>query len=388
MRNAQKMRPGSGFDGFDRSDGSDGSDRSDGHELQPEVCPEGAMSPADSSLARSIARSLPAAVAMLAMALAVPASAQVLPLELLVDESRVVLGEEVQIVVRTVESRPLQSASFGLEMRDRDGLPTVLFATLVSAAVFSGAAGGAGDATIQTTWDPATQRIDVTLESPTATLNELFGPIAVLRFTLDPGVQLDDRFEIAMDPDTLLLDALAAPVVTAPADGRVRIIEADPGQNLGALGGEVFPGGNMVIGAMTVHPYAIGGGTIELLYDASLTDGPPVVGFDARYGAVVVDSLDTSIAGRVLATFHSDGALYNATLHGAIFTVVVPSRADVAIGTTSVIAFGPATAFTDAAGDPIALEIDVEQLDFVDPEIVAAAGFEGGAFVEWWRAAN
>lgn len=348
------------------------------------------MFPADSSLAKPIGRSVPAVLAVLALALSAPASGQVLPLELLVDESRVILGEEVQIVVRTVESRPLQSASFGLEMRDEDGLPTVLFDGLVSAAVFAGTAGGAGDATIQTQWNPVTQRIDVSLDSPTATLNEAFGPLAVLRFTVDPVVATLDRprFEIALDPDTLLVDALAAPVVTAPADGRVRIIDADPGQNLGALGGEVFPGGNMVIGAMTVHPYAIGGGTIELFYDDSLADGPPVVGFDARYGAVVVDSLDTSIAGRVLVTFHSDGALYNATIHGAIFTVVVASRSEVAIGTTSVIALGPATAFTDAAGDPIALEIDVEQLDFVDPEIVAAAGFEGGAFVEWWNVAN
>lgn len=320
--------------------------------------------------------------------LASPVAAQELPLELLVDESRVVLGEEVQLVVRTVESRPLASASFGLEMRDRDGFPTVLFANLVSTAVYAGTAGGAGDATIQAQWNPVAQRIDVTLNSPGGTLNEAFGPLAVLRFTLDPSVGEGDRFEIAMDPDMALVDALLAPVTTLPANGRVRIIDADPGQNLGALGGEVFPGGNMVLGAMTVRPFPIGGGTIELLYDASLADGPAVVTLDVRYGATVVDSIDDSVPGRVLVTFHTDGALYNASLHGAIFTVVVPSRADVPVGTISVVALGPATALTDAAGVPIELEIDVEQLDFIAPEFLARGTFEDGNFTEWWTVVN
>jgi hypothetical protein len=339
--------------------------------------------------ARSILfRVRPLALALAALcpvlAAAAPVLSQTFPLELLVDETRVTLGEEVQIVVRTVESRPLATASFSLEMRDRDGLPAVLFAALDSSSVYSGSTGGAGDATIQTTWNPATQRVDVTLASPSASLNELFGPLAVLRFTLDAGVQEGDRFEIAMHPDVHLVDGLAEPVVAAPADGRVRIIDADPGQNLGALGGEVFPGGNMVLGAMTVHTYAIGGGTIELLYDASLASGPPVVALDPRYGETVVDAVDTSVPGRVLVTFHSAGALYNATLHGAIFTVVVPSRPDVAIGTSSVVSLGPATALTDAAGDPIELETDFEELDFIDPAELAVGAFEGGGFAEWW----
>lgn len=376
MRNGWKMAPGS---------------QSLRTVSEPDSILEVAMHPFLSN--RSVEVALPAAVAFALCLLApcaspTPAMAQEFPLEVLVDETRSVLGEEVQIVVRTVESRPLASATFGLEMRDRDGLPTVLFASLASAAVFAGTNGGAGDATIQTQWNPTTQRIDVTLESGTATLNERFGPLAVLRFTLDPAVGEGDRFEIALDPDMVLVDAVAERVVTLPGNGKVRIIAADPGQNLGALGGEVFPGGNMVIGAMTVHSYPIGSGTIELLYDAGLAAGPPIVAFDPRYGAVIVDALDLSVAGKVLVTFHSDSALYNASVHGAIFTVVVPSRADVPVGTISVVALGPATAFFDAAGDPIELETDVEQLDFIAPEVVAVGAFEGGAFTEWWTVVN
>lgn len=351
------------------------------------------MHPTRSRRAARTAFVLPAAAAALGLCALLEdtaARAQVLPFEVLVDETRVVLGEEVQLVVRTVESRPLASATFGLEMRDEDGLPAVLFADLLSAAVFAGSAGGAGDATIQTQWNPATQRLDVTLESPTATLNEVFGPLAVLRLSLDPIVATINRprFEIALDPDMVLVDAAAARVVTLPGNGKVRIVDFDPAQGLGALGGEVFPGGNMVIGAMTVHPFAIGHGTFEVLYDAALAGGPPVVALDLRYGATVIDSLDVTNPGQVIVTFHSDGGLFNATLHGAIFTVVVPSREDVPVGTISTVTLGPATALFDAAGDPIVLETDVEQVNFLAPEVVAVAAFEAGGFTEWWRLAQ
>ena len=359
---------------------------------EPDSNLEDLMRPTNRSCA-TLVSVLPTALVAFTLSLLVPAGvarAQVLPLEVLVDEARVVLGDEVQLVVRTVESRPLASATFGLEMRDEDGLPTALFANLVAAAVFAGAAGGAGDATIQTQWNPLTQRLDVTLESPSATLNEVFGPLAVVRFTLDPIVATLDRprFEIALDPDMVLLDPVAERVVTLPANGKVRIVDADPAQGLGALGGEVFPGGNMVIGAMTVHPFAIGSGTFEVLYDASLGDGPPVVALDLRYGATMIDALDISNPGQILVTFHSDGGLFNATLHGAILTVVVPSRADVPVGTISTVTLGPATALFDAGGLPIALETDFEQLDFIAPEVVARAAFDAGNLTEWWTVAH
>ncbi len=328
---------------------------------------------------------LPMLLAGLVLALAGPAIAQVLPFELVVDESRVELGDDVQIIVRTVESRALASASFGLEVRDRNGFPATAFASLESATVFAGTAGGSGDATIDAQFDPVTQRVDVTVASPTATLNELFGPLAVLHFTLAPGVQLGDRFEIPMDPDTVVVDALAAPVTTLVSRGRLRIIAVDPAQALGALGGEVFLGGEMVIGAMTVRPYAIGGGTIEVLYDASLADGPAVVSLDPRYGLAVIDSLTEPQPGQIIVTFHSDGAVYNSTLHGAILTVVMPSRADIPAGTLSTVSLGPATALTDAAGDPIVLEMDNEVINFLAQEFVARAGFNAGNFVEFFH---
>ncbi|MBP7587821.1 MAG: hypothetical protein KBA72_07690, partial [Thermoanaerobaculia bacterium] len=107
-----------------------------------------------------------------------------------------------------------------------------------------------------------------------------------------------------------------------------------------------------------------------------------------RYGATVVDSIAHPAPGQLIVTFHSDGGLYNAALHGAIFTVVMPSRADVPVGTISIVELGAATALFDAAGDPIVLETDVEQLDFIAPEVVAAAAFEGGGFTEWWNIVN
>jgi hypothetical protein len=50
-------------------------------------------------------------------------------------------------------------------MRDEDGLPTVLFDEPRLGGGLCRDRRGAGDATIQTQWNPVTQRIDVTLES-------------------------------------------------------------------------------------------------------------------------------------------------------------------------------------------------------------------------------
>lgn len=133
-----------------------------------------------------------------------------------------------------------------------------------------------------------------------------------------------------------------------------------------------------------MHPYAISKWRLELMYDATLADGPPVVALDLRYGATVIDALDTSVAGRVSSYSHSAGAASNASLPGAIFTVVLPSRADVAVVALSTVTLGPATALFDAAGDPIVLEVDVDRSHFI-AEVVAAAAFEGGGFTEWWN---
>ena len=308
------------------------------------------------------------------------ALAQELPLALELDGTRVPLGSTVELVVRTTGARALASAAFGFEVRDRDGDPAVAFATLDSYALL----GGGAESTIDATFDAATQRVEVSAASPDFSLNSVLGPLAVFRFTLDPSVVEDDRFEVWMDPDAVLLDVDSEPVPTVVGRADLRIVEEEPGQGLGALGGEAFPGGQVVLGAMTDLPFAIGGGTVELFYDATLFDGAPQVVIDARYGSATIDAVGNPEPGHLVVDFTSPGGDLNLVLHGAFLQVVLQALGSVPVGTATVESLGPATALVDALGAPIELEIDGEELEFVDPEIVADADFEAGDLAEWW----
>jgi hypothetical protein len=224
----------------------------------------------------------------------------------------------------------------------------------------------------------------VTASSPDLSLNSIFGPLAVFRFTLDAAVQEGDRFEIWLDPDTSLVDAEGEPVVTEVGQADLRIVEVEPGQGLGALGGEAYAGGQVVLGAVTERPFAIGSGTIELFYDATLFAGPPQVVIDPRYGSATVDAVGNPEPGHLIVDFTSPGGDLNLVLHGAFLQVVLQALESVPVGTVTAVVLGPATAFEDPAGDPIPLEIDEEELEFIDPELVDAAAFEGGDLAEWW----
>lgn len=311
-----------------------------------------------------------------------PAAAQQPPLALELDGTRVTLGSLVEIVVRTTVARPLSSAGFAFEVRDRDGVPAVAFATLDSYALLSGGAG----ATIDVAFDVASQRLTADLVSPDATLNDDFGPLAVFRFALDPAVELDDRFEVWLDPDAALIDPALVPVDVAVGRADLRIIDVEPGQGLGALGGEAYPGGQVVIGAVSERSFAIGGGTIELLYDATLFEPGFEIRIDPEYGTSTIDAVSNPAPGQLVVDFSSPAGDLNLGLHGAFFNVVLQALDSVPIGTLTAVLLGPATALVDDQGDPIELEIDGEELEFIDPELVAVGAFEGGDLTEWWLA--
>ena len=69
------------------------------------------------------------------------AGAQLTPLALELDGTRVTEGSVAELVVRTTEARALSSATFAMEVRDRDGDPAVAFASLQSYELLSGGAG-------------------------------------------------------------------------------------------------------------------------------------------------------------------------------------------------------------------------------------------------------
>lgn len=279
--------------------------------------------------------------------------AQVFPLELMIEDVETFADGEVSIVVRTLEDRPLASAAFAIEVRERDGLPILPFAGLVST---------------------------------TGTLNVDYGPLLVLRFQLTSGLQDRQRFEMRMDPDVTLRAPDLSPVVSLAGKGRLRITEPEPGAGLSGFGGETFPGAQVVFGAATAMPFPIGGGTVEFLYDPAFTDGTqPVVKIDTRYGAGVITSVTEPVPGRLIVEFVSPDGTLNATFPGMFLTASVPSLDTIVQPTTFPFSFGPATALVDTDGAPIEpREAEADPTEFLVTELLFGEGLDGGDLLEWW----
>jgi hypothetical protein len=314
--------------------------------------------------------------------LAAAAGAQPAPVPLVVERLEAAPAGEVNLIVRTDAAAPLGSGAFVLEALDKAGGNAPAFAAVVSATAFA----GGGDATATALLDVPTQTIAVAFTSASATLNESFGPLVVVRLELATGLVEDQRFDIRVVPGSVDLRSPAdEPVPVLVGRGRLRLRvpvagEADPGPT----GAEVPPGSLAVFGVLTGRPYPIGSGTFEILYDPSVTTAPPAVAFDPRYGEVVVDALSEPEPGRLLVTFHSPGAALNANLHGRFLTVAAPTRGDVAVGLLSPISLGPATELFDALGDPYLWEAEgADFIDFIPAGLVLRGRFEDGDFFDW-----
>lgn len=311
------------------------------------------------------------------------ARAQEFPLELVVADVEAFADTEVDILISTLEDRPLASAAFAIEARERDDdLPIPAFASVVSAAGFS----GADDAMVSWTFDAAAQRVEVLVESASGTLNDAYGPLAVVRFQLAPGLAEDLRFDLRMDPDVVLVAQDLTPVVSAAGRGRLRITVPEPGAGLSGFGGETFPGATVVFGVSTSLPFPIGGGTVEFLYDPSLTDGtPPVVRADPRFGAVVVDAVTEPVPGQLIVVFSSPDGTLNTGFPGMFLSAAVPSLDTIVPPTTFPFALGPATQLLDPLGQPIEpLEAEADPTEFLVPELLLLEGLEGGNLLGWW----
>ena len=322
-----------------------------------------------------------------ASVVAAPVAAQVVPLELVVEDVEALPDAQVNVIVRTIEALPLSAAAFAIEARERDDdLPIPAFATLLEVRAFA----GAGDAVVEATLDAETQRLEVSVTSGSGTLNDAYGPLAVVRLQLAADLVDDLRFDLRMDPDATLVDSLGQPVFPLAGRGRLRIVVPDPVPEvgLGAFGGETFPGADVVAGAMSSEPYPIGSGTLEILYDPTFAAGAPTLTPDPRYGSLVIDSLVEVEPGHLLVDFHSPDGDLNADLHGLFLSVRIPSLPDLVPPATYAFDFGAATALFDPAGLPLPLEVEGDPIEFLVPELLFQGLFEEGDLMDWWDFVN
>jgi len=288
-------------------------------------------------------------------------------------------------VVRTTVAAAVASGSFVLEAVEKDGGGALAFSSMVSAVGFS----TAGDAIVSANLDVASQRIDVSFSSATGTMNEDFGPLVALRLGLQPGLAEDTRFDVRVVPGlTVLTDPFAADLDVLADRGRLRLRAPDPGVgDVGPLGGEVAPGEVAVFGAATGHPYAIGHGTVEILFDPAFADGPPEFVIDPRYGSATIDSIDVATPGRVLVSFTSPSQDLNSEIYGLVFAVALHTQAGAPPGSVASLTLGAATQLFAPDGSELVVEGgDADIVELLPAELVARAGFENADLLEFTEA--
>lgn len=323
------------------------------------------------------------AVAAIVLLAAPPASAQTGVMGLVLDETRVREGAtEATVVVRTTSARALASGTLAIELRDKDGLPGGPYTSLLGVEVLS----GAGDAVADASYDPVTFRTEVTFASPSATVNEAFGPMVLLHFALDPTLANDRRFILRLDPDSLsLVAANGQPVYYFTEKGRLRVDDFDADVDLEAEADHAVPGFTAVLGVKTEILGELASGTIELLFDPGFAAGPATASIHPAYGAAVVDSVSEPQPGRVLVTFHSTGDDLNTLIPGPFLAISVPTRADVPVGSRYDVILGAGTAVLDGNGQLVGVEMEEpETLKFVRPRLQFSSGFDDGTSDDFW----
>lgn len=235
-----------------------------------------------------------------------------------------------------------------------------------------------------------TFRTEVEFASPSATVNETFGPMLLLHYALDPTLANDRRFILRLDPDGLDLTAAdGEPVDYFTERGRLRVDDADADVDLEAEADHAVPGFTAVLGVKTEILGELASGTVELLFDPSFADGPVTASIHPAYGAAVIDAVSEPEPGRVRVTFHATGGDLNTRIPGPFLAISVPTRADVPVGSRYDVILGAGTAVLDGDGRWVDVERDEpETLQFVRARLQFASGFEDGTTDDFWNGSN
>jgi len=323
------------------------------------------------------------AVALLWLATASVAAGQSGVLGLVIDETRVREGApEATVVVRSTAALELAAGTLAIDMRDKDGLSGSPYTALLAVQVLS----ASGDAVADATFDPLTLRTEVTFSSASGTVNAVLGPLVILRYALDPALELDRRFLLRLDPDTLALQAAdGQPVSYFTEKGRLRVDDFDADVDLEAAADHAVPGAMAVIGAGTEILGEIASGTIEILFDPGFANGPATASIHPAYGAAVIDSVVEQTPGVVQVTFHATSGDLNTLLPGPFLAVSIPTRADVAVGSSYEVILGAGTAVLDGDGQLVQVEMtEPEILRFVQANLQFLSGFDDGSIDDFW----
>ncbi|MEO0423976.1 MAG: hypothetical protein AAF184_16680 [Pseudomonadota bacterium] len=277
-------------------------------------------------------------------------------------------GGIVAVVMRTYSSRGVGQGQVCMPIRQQPNGPMDQgganpIAAVLASVVFS----RRNDANFQTELDQASQSVMLTFDSPTASINEVDGPLAVIYLRLRSDLIPGQEYEIALDlPDSFLVDADGAPITIEGRAGRLRIDGPAEPFSLSAAAEATVPGRTALLSAQSEQLRLLAAGRVALRYDPLVADGTPQVRIDPRYGTgdFNVSGSDPD-RGLVIVNFVSPARDLN-RVTGDFIQVLVPTRADIPVGTESPVRLDPALSFlVGRTGQVLTLELDDDDLEFI-----------------------
>lgn len=289
------------------------------------------------------------------LAAAVPAAAQSLePLTLRVSDAIAAPDGLAAVVLRTYSSRPvgqgqldwLATCQFsaplvkGASLRQAErqaplaclgGGSTELGPYLVGHIVFS--SNGDVQSTVITPRENP-EALILQFLSPTASVNDLDGPLAVLFLRLPPEATPGSAIDLSLDAGgTLLLDGDGNPIPIDIRPGVLRVRAQQDPRLLVADGDKVRAGQTAELEIQTLEPFGLAAGHVVLHYDPAFAAGPPQVRFDSRYGRGSFTA-DVSTPGTVVVDFESPDGLIN-RIPGGFIQIRLPTEPSLPVGARS-----------------------------------------------------
>jgi hypothetical protein len=278
-------------------------------------------------------------------------------------------GGQVAVVLRTYAARPIRQGRLGVKTAPRRvaqlGEAALLggpFDRLISATVFS----VAGDAVTTSGWSGGVngQPTQVDFRSPSGSINAADGPMLVLKYRLSSAVRPGETYDISFDSAlTSLVDAQGLPIVIDQRPAVLTIRAATDPIAVEAEGDEVAPGELATVGLHTFEPFAVAGGQMMLLFDASVVDGAATVRIDKRFGKATF-TVRQPRPGKIVVKFTSADRSLN-KVPGLLVAVELPTRSDTPAGLQTVLTLDPqGTYLLNAAGKKLPLKIEAGDLSF------------------------
>lgn len=315
-----------------------------------------------------------------------PAQAGSEPLTLRINDGVAVPGEIFAVVFRTYSPRGLTQGQICLGGPDQNLLSktgTPILEALVDFEVFS----PQGDVTADAVYDANTGTTVLSFQSPSAGVNEVDGPMAVLYYRISASATPGDEFELVMDlADTTVHDAESVPVPLELRSGTLDIESPSAPLEL-SLEDSAGPLAMFVdLAISTERSLPLDSGSLSLSFDPAwiADDFPQGVEIltDPRYGSVDASFSSTS-PGKIQISLLSSDHSFN-RLPGEVLSVRLPISTSTTVGSFHQVSFDPSESFLVAAtGGTLDLLLTGGSVEILPEQPLFSDGFETGDVSSW-----